>query len=94
MIEHRTFRLVDGAVVEAFLAADARFTTEVAYHQPGIARRTLARAEDGEWLVETLWWTMAHAESAQHSDTDLDALVDASSVRVRRYDDDTYFLSR
>jgi hypothetical protein len=92
VIEHRTFRLVDGADVAAFLAADARFTEDVAYQQPGIARRTLARAEDGEWLVETLWWTMAHAEAAVHTDASLDPFVDAATVRVRRYDEDTYFL--
>lgn len=91
MIEHRTFRLVEGADVTGFLGADARFTTDVVYHQPGIARRTLARAEDGEWLVETLWWTKAHATSAVHSDPSLDVFIDAASVRVRHYDDDTYF---
>lgn len=52
----------------------------------------MARAEDGEWLIETLWWTMAHAEAAVHSDETLDGLVDPGSVRVRRYDEDTYFL--
>jgi hypothetical protein len=92
VIEHRTFRLRDGVDVAAFLAADARFTEDVAYQQPGIARRTLARAEDGEWLVETLWWTMAHAISAVHADASLDAFIDAATVQVRRYDDDTYFL--
>jgi len=93
VIEHRTFRLREGADPAAFVEADAQFTQAVAYHQPGIARRTLARAEDGEWLVETLWWSAAHAEAAVHTDASLDAFVDAATVRVRRYDEDTYFLS-
>ena len=88
MIEHRTFRLVDGADEPAFIAADERFQQEVAYHQPGIARRTLARGADGEWLVETLWWTVEQADAATHSNTELDGWIDADSVVVRRWDED------
>ena len=80
MIENRTFRLVAGADEAAFIAADARFQTDVAYQQPGIARRTLAKAEDGEWLVVTHWWTLEQAEAAPVM-TDL---VDLDTVVVRR----------
>ena len=83
MMENRTFRLVAGADEAAFVAADARFQTEVAYHQPGIARRTLARGEDGEWLVVTHWWTVEHADAAPAM-TDF---IDLDSVVVRRYEE-------
>ena len=83
LIEHRTFRLVDGADSAAFVAADARFQTEVAYLQPGIIRRTTARAADGEWLVETIWYSAEHADACPPPP---DELVDAATVRVRRYE--------
>ena len=83
MIENRTFRLVAGADEAAFVAADARFQTEVAYQQPGIARRTLAKGDDGEWLVVTHWWTVEHADAAPVM-TDL---VDLDTVVVRRYEE-------
>lgn len=83
MIENRTFRLVAGADEAAFVAADARFQTEVAYQQPGIARRTLAKGEGGEWLVVTHWWTAEHADAAPVM-TDF---VDLDTVVVRRYEE-------
>lgn len=57
----------------------------MAYQQTGLVRRTLARGDDGEWLVETLWYTAAHSDAAAHADAELDALIDASSIRVRRW---------
>lgn len=83
MMENRTFRLVAGADEAAFVAADARFQTEVAYHQSGIARRTLAKGEDGEWLVVTHWWTVEHADAAPVM-TDF---IDLDTVVVRRYEE-------
>lgn len=83
MIENRTFRLVAGADEAAFVAADARFQTEVAYQQPGIARRTLAKGEDGEWLVVTHWWTVEQAEAAPV----MTELVDLDTMVVRRFEE-------
>jgi hypothetical protein len=83
VIENRTFRLIAGADEAAFVAADARFQTEVAYQQPGIARRTLAKGDDGEWLVVTHWWTVEHADAAPAM-TDF---VDPDTVVVRRYEE-------
>ena len=83
MIENRTFRLVAGAEEAAFIEADARFQTEVAYHQPGIARRTLARGADGECLVVTHWCTVEQADAAP----EMTDLVDLDTVVVRRYEE-------
>ncbi len=79
MIEITTFRLVDGADDADFVEADKRFQQEVAYQQPGLARRTTARGEGGEWVVVTLWSTEPPA------DPPLPDLVDPASVRTTRY---------
>lgn len=86
VIQNRTFRLAAGTDESAFIAADARFQTEVAYHAPGIVRRTLARGEDDEWLVVTVWYDAAHADSGPTPGEDLQAMIDAGSVRVAHYE--------
>jgi hypothetical protein len=80
--------LAAGADESAFVASDARFQCEVAYQQPGIARRTLARGANGAWLVETLWWTVEHADAAVHVDDDLASFIDETSIVVTRWDED------
>jgi heme-degrading monooxygenase HmoA len=62
MIEIATFRIVGGE--DAFLELDQRIQTEFVYQQPGLVRRTTARAEDGEWAVITVWSSAAHADAA------------------------------
>ena len=89
LIEHRTFRLSAGADEAEFLAADRRVQTEVAPFQEGFIRRTTARGVDGRWLVETLWYDEACADAAgadaSPAAEELDALVDAGTVRVERW---------
>jgi len=86
IIQNRTFRLVDGVDEAAFIAADARFQTEVAYHRPGMVRRTLARGDDGTWLVVTIWGSPADADAGTPPSDELLAMVDRDSVRVSRYE--------
>lgn len=50
-----TFALTPETSVDVFVAADARFQQEVAYQQPGLRRRTTARADDGQWCVIERW---------------------------------------
>lgn len=57
----------------------------MAYHQPGLRRRTTARGDNGDWLTVTLWGTDAEADAAPPSNAALDDLVDPASVVVRRY---------
>ena len=85
------FRLRPGADEESFREADARLQTEFAYRQPGLARRTTARSENGEWIVIDLWRSAADA-AACGARWDGDpvvagfmALVDPDSVRTDRY---------
>ena len=91
VIELHTFRLVEGADEGRFLDADARTQTEFAYQQPGLVRRTTARADGSEWIVVTLWAAPEHAEAAQEAArrdpaaTALEGLIDAASTSFRRY---------
>jgi hypothetical protein len=85
VIENQTFRLAAGTDEHAFLADDARVQQEVAYRQPGLARRTVARSDDGEWLVSTIWATVEQADAAASVIDALAAHVDASTLRTTRY---------
>ena len=91
MITILSFRLVPGADEAAFLAADKRVQGEFAYHQPGLMRRTTARAPEGEWVIVDLWRS---AEDADRCDAvwgqdlvtaDFMTFVDAPTVRSSRY---------
>ena len=62
MIEIFSFKLLPGADEAAFLAADKRLQAEFAYQQPGLMRRTTARATDGEWVVIDPWRSEADAD--------------------------------
>lgn len=89
-IEHHTFQLATGVSEDDFLDADRRVQQEFAPFQEGFARRTTAR--DGDtWLIETLWYSAAHAEAAMTSDDAavqaLRACIDPSTESVRRYED-------
>lgn len=87
------FDLVDGADVDAFLAADKRVQTDFAYQQPGLLRRTTARADGGSWLVLDLW---SSAEAADACDDrwksdpvaqEFMAFVDPATVRTARFEE-------
>ena len=94
MLEVTTFRLVDGADDAAFVAADAAVQTGCYYAQPGLLRRTTARAlppTEG-WVVVTLWRSPGDADAAAAA-VDADPLgaawwarVERGSVDTRRYD--------
>lgn len=91
MIEIMTFRLAAGVDVDAFRAADRSVQTDFAYRQPGLLRRTTARADDGSWIVIDLWRSSSDADAttARWGDDPVTAafmsLVDGDSVRTERY---------
>lgn len=91
VIEILAFRLAPGTDEDAFVAADSRVQTEFAYRQPGLLRRTTARADDGGWVVIDLWrsWADAEACEAVWGNDDVTAgfmtLVDPDTVTARRY---------
>lgn len=91
MIEIMRFRLADGRDEADFLAADRRLQEEFAYQQPGLLRRTTARAEDGGWVVIDLWRSAADADAcATRWERDpvaqaFMAMLDRSTVAVERF---------
>lgn len=86
------FRLADGVGDNAFTAADSALQTRFAYRQPGIIRRTTGRANDGSWLVMSLWSTHADAEASAAAGADDDlvrhfmSMIDPATVRMKRFD--------
>ena len=77
-----TFELGAGVSSEVFADADGRYQQEVAYQQPGLLRRTTARAGDDEWcIVET--WAVAVSAVAWHV-SELGSMV--AKVDRRSYD--------
>lgn len=91
VIETTAFRLRDGIDEADFVAADAALQTGFAYAQPGLVRRTTARADDGNWIVVTLWESVAAAEAsdANHAGhpavASFEARVDPATVRSNRF---------
>ena len=91
VIETTAFRLRDGADEDAFVAADAAVQTGFVYCQPGLVRRTTARADDGNWIVVTLWETSAAAEASAATQAGdpavavFDTHVDFSTLRSKRF---------
>jgi hypothetical protein len=91
IVEILSFRLGPGADEAAFLAADQAVQTEFASRQPGLQRRTTARAADGTWVVIDLWQSEADADAcdAIWADDPVTAafmsFVDKSTVRSERY---------
>ena len=91
LLELTTFRLAPGVDEADFLVTDKAVQTEFFYRQTGLARRTTARASDGEWLVVLLWGTDADASAAaSRAEEDpavggFSRLIDAGSVVSRRY---------
>ena len=92
VIEIMRFHLREEADGLAFEAADRRLQTEFAYRQPGMLRRTVGRAPDGEWIVVDLWRTGEDADRAALAwecdpvTAEFMAFVDAGTVSVARFD--------
>jgi hypothetical protein len=92
VIEIMRFRLVPDADTHAFLTADRRVQAEFAYRQPGMLRRTVARAADGEWIVIDLWRSGVDADRATRAWEDdpvpaeFMGFVERASVSVDRFE--------
>ncbi|MGH9079774.1 MAG: hypothetical protein ACRDYE_06830 [Acidimicrobiales bacterium] len=92
VIEIMRFRLALHADSLAFEAADRRVQIEFAYQQPGLLRRTVARAADGEWVAIDLWRSSQEAERGAEAweldpvAADFMSFVDVDSVSVDRYE--------
>ena len=90
IIEHHVFRLAAGVDETDFLAADVAVQTGFAPFQQGFVRRTTARGADGQWLIETFWYSHGDAQAAVDSDhaavVALAACIDDSAERIDRFE--------
>lgn len=86
MIEILTFSLRPGVDDARFVAVDDRVQTDFAYQQPGLARRTTGRNDQGRWLVLQVWSSDEAAAVARTSfeaselGAEFTSLVDPVSV--------------
>ena len=91
MIESLSFRLRSDTDDVAFLLADKRLQSDFAYRQQGLVRRTIARGEDADWLVLTLWDGPASADAGDQMRSEDDACrefrshIVLDSVSVKRF---------
>lgn len=90
VIEVTTFRPAAGIDDQAVLAGDRDAHLASLTGRPRALRRTTARADDGAWLVLTLWASADDAEAASSRDggalaAPLAALADPASVTTRRF---------
>jgi hypothetical protein len=91
LIEIMTFRLRPDTEREVFIAADAVVQSEFSYQQRGIVRRTIASADDGTWLIHTIWDSEESAQAAAEAFTasdlcnDFVALIDDATIDVRTF---------
>ena len=85
VIQLSRFRLRAGVDEASWLVADKE-AQAVAHVQPGLQRRTTARAADGSggWLVVELWRSGADADGRPDADPAL-GVIDQGSLVVERY---------
>lgn len=92
VIETTVFDLAEGADEADLIEADALVQTKVAYQQPGLVRRTLARGGGRSWLVVTMWESDESADAAHEAAMgvpEVEAMlahVDQSSIERRRFE--------
>ena len=80
VLEVETFTLVAGIDALAFRALDEQMQEWCYVNRPGLARRTTARADDGTYVVITLFGEPSQADSSYHKNTD--AVVTAWSAAI------------
>ena len=91
-MELATFSLVDGADVDAFVAADADLQRDMMVNDAGFLRRTTARGDNG-WAVVTLWVSPESAVSSAERAATSDAgrafatFVDEATIRRQIYEE-------
>lgn len=90
-IEVTTFRLMDPEDTERFIIADAAMQEWSYFHVPGIQRRTVARSEDGNWIVIVLFDSIERCDKVTNAveqgeiPTTWHGFIDASSIVRQSY---------
>ena len=80
VLEVETFTLVAGINALAFRALDEQMQEWCYVNRPGLARRTTAKADDGTYVVITLFGEASQADSSYYKNTD--TVVAAWSVAI------------
>jgi hypothetical protein len=65
VIEIFRFRLAAGKDEDEFIQADKALQEDFAYQQPGLLRRTTAKADDDTWMVIDLWASAGDADACE-----------------------------
>ena len=80
ILEVETFTLNTGVEALAFRALDEQMQEWCYVNRPGLARRTTAKADDGTYVVITLFGEASQADSSYYKNTD--TVVAAWSVAI------------
>ena len=80
VLEVETFTLTTGVDAIAFRALDEQMQEWCYVNRPGLARRTTARAEDGTYVVITLFGEASQADSSYFKNSN--AVVTAWSAAI------------
>ena len=80
VLEVENFTLAAGIDAPAFRALDEQMQEWCYVNRPGLARRTTARAEDGTYVVITLFGEASQANGSYYKNTD--AVVSAWSTAI------------
>jgi hypothetical protein len=80
VLEVETFTLVTGIDALAFRALDEQMQEWCYVNRPGLARRTTARAEDGTYVVITLFDAASNSDSAYFKNTDAVVLAWSAAI--------------
>jgi hypothetical protein len=80
VLEVETFTLVAGINALAFRALDEQMQEWCYVNRPGLARRTTAKADDGTYVVITLFGEASQSDSSYYKNTD--AVVAAWSSAI------------
>ena len=80
VLEVETFTLASGVDAVAFRALDEQMQEWCYVNRPGLARRTTAKADDGTYVVITLFGEASQADSSYYKNTD--AVVSAWSSAI------------
>ena len=80
VLEVETFTLASGVDASAFRAIDEQMQEWCYVNRPGLARRTTARADNGTYVVVTLFGEASQADSSYYQNSD--AVVTAWSAAI------------
>ena len=80
VLEVETFTLASGVDAVAFRALDEQMQEWCYVNRPGLARRTTAKADDGTYVVITLFGEASQSDSSYYKNTD--AVVAAWSSAI------------